>query len=117
MNQPAVQPVRVNALPVTQSGRPFQCFDCKGWGHKWVDYPLRRQSQGSHYQNPGPPRQLHNFKNQVRNTSNPNPVNQRPNPTPTKSIANYVSVNDELEEQAQIYAALDPRESTPPNAS
>ena len=73
-----------------------------------MDCPLKRQSKGPSYQNPGPPRQPPVFKNQVRNTRNPNPANQRINPPPTKSTANYVTITEEMEEQAHVYAALDP---------
>ena len=37
--KPPVQQVKVNALPVNQSGCQIQCFGCCQWGHKKVDYP------------------------------------------------------------------------------
>ena len=37
--RPFVQQSRVNALPVNQSGRQIQCFECHQFGHKRADCP------------------------------------------------------------------------------
>ena len=37
--KPPVQQVKVNALPVNQSGRQIQCFECRQWGHKKAECP------------------------------------------------------------------------------
>ena len=99
--RPPVQPVRVNALPVTQSGRGPQCYDCQQWGHKRAQCPARVGKKGF-ARNPIP-------------APNPAFANQRRNPPkaaapgPPKSVkVNYVQVCDEAEEQANVYAALDP---------
>ena len=39
VQKPQVQPVKVNALPVNQSGRQIQCYGCQQWGHKKADCP------------------------------------------------------------------------------
>ena len=36
------QQVKVNALPVNQSGKQIQCFDCRQWGHRRADCPNKR---------------------------------------------------------------------------
>ncbi|MCO5561789.1 hypothetical protein L7F22_015413 [Adiantum nelumboides] len=63
-NPPEIKPVRVNALPITQSGRPIQCFDCQEFGHKRFDCPRSRQNRGFHYQNRGLQRQHRANRNQ-----------------------------------------------------
>ncbi|MCO5598205.1 hypothetical protein L7F22_052297 [Adiantum nelumboides] len=45
IQRPFVQPppppqlIRVNALPVTQSGRQIQCYECGEFGHKKAEFP------------------------------------------------------------------------------
>ena len=39
MAKPIVQQVKVNALPVNQSGQQIQFFECQQWGHKKADFP------------------------------------------------------------------------------
>lgn len=125
-SSPPFQPVRVNALPVTQGGRPIQCYECQEWGHRRADCPRRRgnpnQNQGFQRQNQGPQRQNqgpHRLnqgtqrtpptnRNQAGNLRNSGPVNQRPNQPPIRTNVNHVTITDEVEEHAQIYAALDP---------
>ncbi|MCO5577333.1 hypothetical protein L7F22_031162 [Adiantum nelumboides] len=94
------KPVQVKALPVTQSGKSIQCFECKEWGHKKYNYP--KTNAPTHL--PLPP-QHKTFLN--RNPGSQNRQACAGNP-PKATIVNYVSVKDEMEEQAQIYAALDP---------
>ena len=36
------QQVKVNALPVNQSEKQIQCFDCRQWGHRRTDFPNKR---------------------------------------------------------------------------
>ena len=31
--KPPIQPTKVNAIPLTQTGRRIQCYDCQQWGH------------------------------------------------------------------------------------
>ena len=93
--------MKVNALPITKSGKPLQCYECHQWGHKKTDYP----SKGTRQANPRPglPFQKGVFQN--RNRSQP----KRANCSQPKNVTiNLVSVKDEIEEQAQIYATLDP---------
>ncbi|KAI5066491.1 hypothetical protein GOP47_0019115 [Adiantum capillus-veneris] len=99
-NQPIVQPVRVNALPVTQDGRQILCVECQEWGHKKADCPWRSRNPDPHYQNQGPQRQPPANRNQARNPRNPGPVIQRPNPPPTRVTSSHVTIMDEVEEQA-----------------
>lgn len=114
VNPPDVQPVRVNALPITQGGRQIQCFECLEWGHKRSHCPRKEQRSG--FQNPNqgsrrPPPVINTANRfQGRNFRPPNPAAQCPNPPPPTKTAtiNHVSIADELEEHAQIYAALDP---------
>ena len=44
MNKPNVQQVKANALPVNQSGRQIQCFECQQWGHKKADCPNKKKT-------------------------------------------------------------------------
>ena len=34
-----IRAVKVNALPINQSGRKNQCYNCKKWGHKQAECP------------------------------------------------------------------------------
>ncbi|MCO5567429.1 hypothetical protein L7F22_021120 [Adiantum nelumboides] len=108
MNRSEVQPVRVNALPITQGGRPMHCFECGQEGHKRMHCPQQRQNRGFQYQNRGP--QWHNLvnSNQNRNQRISNAAHQNPNKILVKTIANYLMIIDEVTEQAHVYAALDP---------
>ncbi|MCO5559985.1 hypothetical protein L7F22_013589 [Adiantum nelumboides] len=60
------------------------------------------------YQNRGP--QWHNpaNSNQNRNQRILNAAHQNPNRIPVKTVANFVTITDEVTEQAHVYAALDP---------
>ncbi len=98
--RPFVQPVKVNALPVTQSGRPIQCFKCQKWGHKKAECPEKNVKEPVKRNfRPNLPNQQTEFRNFRQN--------QKTNPPKIVKV-NYVYVNDEVDEQAQIYAALDP---------
>ena len=44
--RPFVQTTQVNALPVNQSGRQIQCFECRGWGHKKASYLIGGDPEG-----------------------------------------------------------------------
>ena len=99
--KPIVQPVKVIALPVNQSGRQIQCFECYQWGHKKANCPNKGNKKKEFW--PPLPTQKEAFINH-----NKNPPQGRA-PTQPKNIKiNYISVKVEGEEQAQIYAALDP---------
>ncbi|MCO5573824.1 hypothetical protein L7F22_027599 [Adiantum nelumboides] len=63
--------------------------------------PQQRQNRGFQYQNQGP--QWHNPANRISNAAH-----QNPNKIPVKTVANYVTIIDEVTEQAHVYAALDP---------
>ncbi|MCO5556632.1 hypothetical protein L7F22_010183 [Adiantum nelumboides] len=108
MNRSKVQPVRVNALPITQGGSPIQCFECGQERHKRMHCPQMRQNRGFQYQNRGP--QRHNLvtSNQNRNQRISNAAHQNPNKILVKTVANYLTITDEVTDQAHVYAALDP---------
>ena len=101
--------MKVNALPVNQSGRQIQCYGCQQWGHKKADCPNKGNNQKkvgnslSHSLPPSLPSQEEAFKN--RNKKPPQAKTQAK--APNVKI-NYIRVKTEGEEQAQIYAALDP---------
>ncbi|MCO5586076.1 hypothetical protein L7F22_040015 [Adiantum nelumboides] len=67
-----------------------------------------RQNRGFQYQNRGP--QRHNLVNSNQNQNQRifNTAHQNPNKSPVKTIANYLTITDEVTEQAHVYAALDP---------
>ena len=92
-----VQPSRVNAIPVTQTGRGIQCFNCKQWGHRRTDCPSKGPRRGRP-RNTLPPRERA-FTDQHEN---PNPRENLGPAQPT--MINYVSISDEAEEQAEVYA-------------
>ncbi|MCO5556517.1 hypothetical protein L7F22_010066 [Adiantum nelumboides] len=108
VNRSEVHPVRVNALPITQGGRSMYCFECVQEGHKRMHCPQQRQNRGFQYQNRGP--QWHNLvnSNQNRNQRISNGAHQNPNKIPVKTVANYLTLTDEVTEQIHVYAALDP---------
>ncbi|MCO5603373.1 hypothetical protein L7F22_057523 [Adiantum nelumboides] len=95
-----MKPVQVKALPVTQSGKSIQCFECKEWGHKKYNCPKAKAPT-----RPPLPPQHKTFLN--RNSGKQNRQVPAGNPRKATTV-NYVSVKDEMEEQAQIYTALDP---------
>ncbi|MCO5558716.1 hypothetical protein L7F22_012302 [Adiantum nelumboides] len=108
VNRSEVQPVRVNALPIIQGGRPMYCFECGQEGHKRIHCPQQRQNRGFQYQNRGP--QRHNLvnSNQNQNQRISKAAHPNPNKIPVKTVANYLTITDEVTEQAHVYAALDP---------
>ena len=92
--------VQVKALLVTQSGKPVHCFECKEWGHKKASCPNKRLP----FRSPLTP-QRKAFLNQ-----NQGGQNRQGNGKPLKnSTVNHVTITEEVEEQAHIYAALDPK--------
>ncbi len=97
---PTTVTAQVRALPVNQSGRPIQCYGCQEWGHKKRDCPKGR-TPGC----PALPPQRNAFLN--RNQGGPNRQNPRNQPATAK--VNHVTITEETEEQAHIYAALDPK--------
>ena len=125
--------VQVNALPITQSGRPIQCYNCQEWGHKKAECPKGTRSQLPRptpvFQNKASPQFIPLQRNHVQPIRNSGPVRrnfaqtqqncpplnvttqatiQAPRNPPKATTINHVSVKEELEEQAHIYAALDP---------
>lgn len=96
-----IKPVQVKALPITQSGKPIQCFECKEWGHKKVDCPKAKLKAPAR---PPLPPQHKAFLNRRQGGQNrPAPGN-----LPRAATVNHASVKEEMEEQAHVYAALDP---------
>ncbi len=94
----SVNNVQAKALPVTQSGKHVQCFECKEWGHKKVRCPNKRIP----FRSPLTP-QRKAFLNQ-----NQGGQNRQGNGKPLKnSTVNHVTITEEVEEQAHIYVALD----------
>ena len=96
-----VQTSRVNAIPVTQTGRGIQCFDCKQWGHHRANCRNKVPQRGRPHTTL--PSQEKAFANRQ---GNPSP---RKNPEPNQPVnINYVDISEEAEEQAEVYATLDP---------
>ena len=91
----------MNALPINQSGRQIQCFECHQFGHKRVDYLNKNNKRNipCHFL----PLQNQVSQNQNRNQSKPTTSNLTKGTT-----ANYISLKEQAKEQAQIYADLDP---------
>ena len=93
--------MKINALPVNQSGRQIQCFGCRQWGHKKADWPNKSDIK-KQIQPPVPP------QSEAFNNRNKKPPQAKAQSKPPNVKINYISVKAEGEEQAQIYAALDP---------
>ncbi|MCO5601287.1 hypothetical protein L7F22_055406 [Adiantum nelumboides] len=108
INRSEVQPVRVNALPITQGGRPMHCFECGQEEHKRMHCPQQRQNRGFQYQNQGPQRYNLANSNDNQNQRISNAAHQDPNRIPVKTIAIDVTITDKVTEQAHVCAALDP---------
>ena len=96
-----VQQVKENALPVNQSGEWIQCFECQQWGHKKVDCPNKANKKKTFQ--PPLPNQKEAFPNRPKNQNKGRITDQLRNVK-----INYVNINDEQEEQAQVYGAQDP---------
>ncbi|MCO5597053.1 hypothetical protein L7F22_051127 [Adiantum nelumboides] len=95
-----VKNIQARALPVTQSGKSIQCFGCKEWGHKAASCPKKQTPLRSPLI---PQRKAFLGRNQGGR-------NQQGNNKPMKtSTVNHVTSTEEVDEQAHIYAALDPR--------
>ncbi|MCO5597731.1 hypothetical protein L7F22_051812 [Adiantum nelumboides] len=112
VNRSEVQPVGVNALPITQGGRPMHCFECGQEGHKRMHCPQQRQNRGFQYQNQG--QQGHNLvnSNQNQNQRISNAAHQNPNKIPVKTVANYLTITDEVIEQAmQLWIRVEETDS------
>ena len=99
--KPPVQPARVNAVPVTQNGRGIKCYDCQQWGHHRSNCPNKNFQRGR------PRAALPSQEKEFAKTQGiPSPrKNTRPN---QQANENYVDVSEEAEEQAEVYAALNP---------
>lgn len=99
--KPFTQPAKVNALLVFQSEKHIQCFGCRQFGHKKAECPNKDDKKN--FPRPALPPQKQAFQNCNRNQP------RGPAPIQPKVVkVNYVSVKEEAEVQAQIYAALDP---------
>ena len=101
-HKPFVHQAKVNALPVNQSGKQLQCFGCKKWGHKRSECPDAAKT--AIRPNLPPQRNIYLGRGRGRGQPPKGPIRGPPNPVKV----NYVSLGEEAEEQAQIYAALDP---------
>ena len=101
VTKPVVQQVKANALPINQSGGQIQCFEIHQWGHKKDDFPNKASKKNTFC--PPLPLQKEAFQNWNKNQNKGKIFKQ-----PRNVKINYVSIKDEQEEQAQIYAALDP---------
>ena len=96
----SVNNVQAKALPVTQIGKLVYCFECKEWGHKKASCPNKRVP----FCSPLTP-QHKAFLNR-----NQGGQNRQGNGKPLKnSTVNHVTITEEVEEQAHIYVALDPK--------
>ena len=93
--------VKVNALPVNQSGHQIQCFQCCQWGHKKAKCPNKNNTKKK-VKPPLPP-EKEAFKN-----CNKNPPQEKNLAQPKNIKINYISVKTKGEEQAQVYVALVP---------
>ena len=88
-------------MPVNQSGRQIQCYECQQFGHKRAECP-NKNGERNGFCPPLPP-QRRVFQSRPRNQPKPNASNLS-----KEATVNYVRVEEEAEERAQIYAALDP---------
>ena len=102
--KPHVQSAQVMALPVNQSGRRIKCFACQQEGHKRINCPnkvaIRKVSR------PALPTQREAFKNHNKK--------QFKEPTqgqPKNVTINYVSKEEEMKEQTQVYPNWKPNKS------
>ena len=111
---------QANALLVNQSGRIFQCYKCQEWDHKCYKCPKKIASltHGRNQQPPQvsqPPRtpQIpwgHGRPQQGGRPNRVNPSSQPPNSNPPRATTiSHVTIQEEAEVQAQVYAALDPK--------
>ena len=88
MAKPNVQQVKANALPINQSGRQIQCFECHQWGHKKANYPNKANKRKKF--EPPLPTQKEDFLNWTKNQ------NKGKIPEHLRNVKiNYVSVKDE----------------------
>ena len=103
-SRPTPQFVNVNVLPIMQSGRSIQCYECKEWGHRKIDCP--KKADGSNEKKNVPPKYRllppQNQGFQQRNfeaaQAKPKQVHQ-PMRYPLKvSTINHVSIKEEIEE-------------------
>ena len=95
------QTARVNALPVNQSDRPTQCFDCHQWGHRRTECP--NKPKGNPFPRAIALAQRNNAQNQNNNQA------KKANPAQVQNAkVNHVTIDEIEEEQDEIYAALDP---------
>ena len=99
--QPFVQTTQVNALPVNQSGRQMQCFECRGWGHKKANCPNKTAKERTF--RPPLPTQREAFLNRNKNQSTGQASTQ-----PTNVKVNYASLKEEQDEQAKYSIIEEP---------
>ena len=84
---------------MNQSGKPSQCFDCHQWGHRKTECPNKLP------RNPFPRANANSQRNNAQNCNN---QAKKANLVQNQNAkANHVTL-EEIEEQAEIYAALDP---------
>ena len=88
-------------MPVNQIGYQIQCYGCQQWGHKKSDCP--NKSNIKKRVRPSLPSQ-----NEAFNNCKKKPPQAKAQAQPSNVKINYISVKTKGEEQAQIYAALDP---------
>ena len=99
---PFVQTTQINALPINQSGRQIQCFERGGWGHKKPRYP-NKTAQKRTLHRPPLLAQREAFLNRNKNQSIGQASTQ-----PTNVKVNYVSLEDEQDEQAKYFIIEEP---------
>ena len=88
-------------MPVNQSGRQIQCFECRGWGHKKASCPNKTAKKKT-CQSPLPT-QREAFMNSNKNQSKGQASTQ-----PTNVKVNYVSLKEEQDEQAKYSIIEEP---------
>ena len=88
-------------MPINQSGRQIQCFECRGWGHKKASCPNKTAKKKTFQ--PPLPTQRKAFLNRNKNQSTRQASTQ-----PTNVKVNYVSLKEEQDEQAKYSIIEEP---------
>ena len=98
----------------------FQCYECQEWGHKRHECPRQttsltqgRNQQPSWVSQPTRTPQAPRGRGRPQQGGQPNqvkPSSRPPNTNPPRAATvNHVTIQEETEVQAQVYATLDPR--------
>ena len=99
--KPFVQNTQVNTLPVNQSGRQIQCFECGERDHKKANYPNKIAKKRTFQ----PPFQT---QKEAFINGNKNQSTRQASTQPNNIKVNYVSLEEEQDEQARYSIIKEP---------